>query len=90
MSLNRVDYIIEYPTMVQFIKKSENIKENFIQYPIKNANNLIALYIGCSKTPNSKKLIKIVNRIIDTNGHKIINSYKKLILQKLYKDMKKN
>ena len=77
LSLNRVDYIIEYPTMVEYIKKSENIKEDFMQYPIKDANNLIASYISCSKTPNGKKLIHKINSIIDTNGHEIIDGYKK-------------
>ena len=79
LALNRIDYIIEYPTMVEYIKKSENIKDEFIQYPIKDANNLIASYIGCSKTPNGKKLIKKINSIIDTNSYEIIDGYKKWV-----------
>ncbi|WP_024954211.1 TIGR02285 family protein [Sulfurospirillum arcachonense] len=79
LAYKRVDFIIEYPTMVKYIKKKYNMQEEFIQYPIKDSSSLIKIYVGCSKTQNGKKIIEKINKIIDKNKNYFTESYKKWI-----------
>lgn len=75
----RIDYILEYPTMVKYNKSKFNISAEFIQYPIKNASDLIQVYVGCSKSEYGKKLIETMDQIIFKNRDTFSNAYKKWI-----------
>ncbi len=79
LAFDRLDYIIEYPTMVKYNKEKYNIQEEFIQYPIKNASDLIRVYVGCSKTKDGERTISYINKIIKKNKNKFANAYKKWI-----------
>jgi len=75
----RIDYILEYPTMVKYNKSKYNIATEFIQYPIKNASDLIQVYVGCNKSEYGKKLIETMNQIILKNRDMFSIAYKKWI-----------
>jgi len=79
LAANRVDYILEYPTMVKYNKNKHKIEEEFIQYPIKNASGLIQVYVGCSKSKYGKELIKKINIIISDEKQSFSNAYKNWI-----------
>lgn len=66
---DRADYIIEYPTMVNYHSNNE-----FITIPIKNANTPFKVFIGCSKTNEGKKIIQRINTVIKNNKD-LLNSF---------------
>jgi len=79
LMLDRIDYTIEYPAMVKYNKEKFSIKEDFIQYPIVNASNLIKVYIGCNKSMNGKIVIDKIDEIIINHKNEFLNAYKKWI-----------
>ena len=79
LALNRVDYILEYPSMVTYNKDKFNIASEFVNYQIKNSNDLIKVYIGCSKSKYGKALITRINKIIVNEKSNFSNAYKNWI-----------
>ena len=93
LHLNRLDYIIEYPTMIKYNKAQFKIQEEFLYYPIEHASDLIQVYVGCSKSEMGQKYIKQINQIIEANQEEFLNAYKQwlpLDSQKRYERSIKN
>ena len=92
LSRDRLDYIIEYPTMIKYNKEELNIKEEFLQYPIKNASELIKVYVGCNKSMYGKNLIDNIDEIIINQKEEFVKAYKKWLPKnslKRYKEITK-
>lgn len=75
LSLNRIDYMLEYPSMVHYIHGKYELQDEFLQYSIKNASQLIPVYVACSKTITGEKLIEKMNRIIESKQSVFMEAY---------------
>ena len=64
---DKFDYTIEYPTIVSYVKNEQNIKEEFLMFPIASADELTKLYVGCSQNEFGKNVIQKVDKIIEQN-----------------------
>lgn len=75
LSLKRIDYILEYSSMVQYIKEEQKIKTDFYQFPIKDSSELLPVYIGCSKSDEGKWLIKKIDSLTKTYKKEYADAY---------------
>lgn len=76
LSEDMFDYIIEYPTVVSYVKDELEIDEEFSKFFIMDSAALIKLYVGCSKNEFGKEVITKVNEIVKKNKTMFIHFYK--------------
>lgn len=76
LSEESFDYIIEYPTVISYVKNELEIDEEFSKFFIMDSSALIKLYVGCSKNEFGKDVINKVNKIIKKNKTMFIHFYK--------------
>jgi len=79
LARSRVDYIIEYPTMVTYHQKKYEIDSEFFHFPIKNASEVINVYVGCSKTKVGNKIISDIDEVIKKKKNYFMDVYKKWV-----------
>ncbi|WP_320170333.1 TIGR02285 family protein [Maridesulfovibrio sp.] len=61
----RVDYVIEYPEVLSWISTHENITNKMKYIPIREADDYIVAYVGCTKNAWGKRVINRINTIIN-------------------------
>lgn len=76
LAQEKFDYMIEYPTVLSYVTKKKNINVEFSSYPIMSSNDLVKLYVGCSKNEFGKNVIKKIDKLIDTN-HEMFEAFYK-------------
>lgn len=67
LSRNKIDYILEYPHIFDYIKNEQELDKEYSFYPILDSNVFEKIYVGCSKSDFGKKVIFEINQIISKN-----------------------
>ncbi len=67
LSANRIDYMIEYPSIIKHLQKSVAKKEKLISIPIKEIAPFTWGYIACPKNQWGKDLVDSLNVVISKN-----------------------
>lgn len=63
----RADYTIEYPFILDGLKKSNQVAGSIVTIPMIDAGPSMTQYVACSKTPEGKAVIKRLDKIIRDN-----------------------
>jgi len=77
LDMGRIDYILEYPSVVNNLKKKNELKGEFVFIQIKEIDPFTWGYIACPKNKWGEKLIGHLNQIILDNKEK--KEYRKII-----------
>jgi uncharacterized protein (TIGR02285 family) len=64
LTLDRIDFLLEFPPEGSFAAKEINATEKIISVPIKEAEQLSFSHTVCSKTPWGKKVIEDINKAL--------------------------
>lgn len=62
-----VDYVLEYPHILTWMKTKHNIQHKLKCIPVKEVAKRLLTYVGCSKNDWGKKAISKINHIIKNN-----------------------
>jgi len=77
LDANRIDYMLEYPSIIKYLKKNINLKDKLIAIPIKEIAPFTWGYVACPKTQWGKELVDSLNIIISKNRPK--KEYREMI-----------
>jgi len=61
---NRIDYTLGYSHEVAYLANTGDFRADFISLPIKGANELIPVHVGCPKNEWGRAIISKLNRFI--------------------------
>ncbi|WP_147820226.1 hypothetical protein [Salidesulfovibrio onnuriiensis] len=60
----RVDVLVAYVHEALYYKKTQNILEDVVSFPIKG-EQLVDMYMGCSDSPEGRRAVAEINRLLD-------------------------
>lgn len=77
---NRLDYVIQYPFVLQYLKlfkENLTLTKDLKFYPIIEDSNTSEVHAACSKTAAGKIVVNMMNKVIQSLEYKkkVINSY---------------
>jgi len=81
LDLGRIDYFFDYPFMVKYYKKVNQVKSEFVSVKMKENNVYYNYFVICNKTDVGKFVIDKVNLVLASDRNKsVINDGWKLWL----------
>ena len=72
LDLGRIDYFFDYPFMVKYYKKINQVNAEFVSVKMKENNIYYNYFVICNKSDAGKSIIEKVNLVLASNRNKSV------------------